>query len=272
MSFRFVGAVYQDAKDQALSSPEGVACTGRYVVVADTGHARLLTYTLREGGTVAFASEVKLRQLTSPVRVQVDSKGNVLALDRKSGRIVRVDAGGGFGGFVDLKGTAVTPAVVAFKLDAADNLYVVDMASGKLLVSDLAGTVKRTLDLPKGSMIMDVAVDVGGVVYVVDGVGATLWSAAKDATAFAPLGKSLKDRMSFASYLTAYQGKLVLVDQNGMGLVLLGVDGSYLGRQLALGSGEGSLYYPSQLCINESGDSFIADRGNNRIQQFTTAK
>ncbi len=39
-----------------------------------------------------------------------------------------------------------------------------------------------------------------------------------------------------------------------------------------MGWKEGLLYYPSQLCINEKGEIFIADRNNNRIQIFTVVQ
>jgi hypothetical protein len=171
---------------------------------------------------------VRLGQLPSPVRLQVDRKGNLLALDGKSHRIVRVDASGGFG-IPGGEGAAGRPVVAAFKLDADDNLYLLDIGSGKVLVADPAGIVMRQLDLPKGALVTDIAVDGGGSIYAVDGVGATVWSAARDATAFAQLGRSLKDRMSFPAYAVAHQGKLILVDQYGMGLVVIGLDGSYLG-------------------------------------------
>jgi DNA-binding beta-propeller fold protein YncE len=272
LAFSYTASIYQDAKEVALRSPEGVACTGGSLVVADTGNRRLLTFALKESGIIAQTGEVKLGQLPSPVRIQVDGKGNLLVLDGKSHKIVRVDANGGFGGFVELKGAPAAPMILGFKLDSADNVYALDVASGKVLVADSTGTVTRAVDLPKGLVISDVAVDGGGTIYALDGVGATVWSAAKGATAFTQLGKSLKDRMSFPSYVVAHQGKLILVDQHGMGLVVLGLDGSYLGRQLAIGWSDGFVYYPSQLCINEKGESFIADRGNNRVQQFSTGR
>jgi hypothetical protein len=35
-----------------------------------------------------------------------------------------------------------------------------------------------------------------------------------------------------------------------------------------MGWNEGLLYYPSQMCISEKGEAFIADRGNSRVQVF----
>jgi hypothetical protein len=53
---------------------------------------------------------------------------------------------------------------------------------------------------------------------------------------------------------------------------MLSQDGSFLGRQLSMGWNEGLLYYPTQMCINEKGEAFIADRGNSRIQIFMVVK
>jgi hypothetical protein len=265
----YASSIYQDAKEAPLLGPEGVACSGSSFAVADTGHGRLLTFTLKEGGAVAQTGEVKLAQLPVPVRLQADSKGNLLALDAKSHKIARINPGGAFAGYLDLKGAPAGAVIVAFKLDAADSVFALDVANGKLLQADADGTVARQVDLPRGPVFTDLAV-VAGTVYAVDGVGATVWTAEKGATAFKQLGGSLKDRMSYPAYLTAFQGKLLLVDQHGMGIVALGLDGTYLGRQLALGWNDGSVYYPSQLCLNENGDAFLADRGNNRVQLFTT--
>jgi len=60
--------------------------------------------------------------------------------------------------------------------------------------------------------------------------------------------------------------------ENGSGIIILGQDGSFLGRQLSMGWNEGLLYYPTQMCINEKGEVFIADRGNSRVQIFTLVK
>jgi hypothetical protein len=62
------------------------------------------------------------------------------------------------------------------------------------------------------------------------------------------------------------------VDENGAGIVILGQDGSFLGRQLTMGWNEGLLYYPSQMCINDKDEAFIADTGNSRVQVFSIVR
>lgn len=267
---RLQRTVYTDGADVQLRRPEGVACDDRgALVVADTGNARLLVYSFKDG-TLDGGTQVKLSQLPYPVRVQIDSKGFVLALDRRARKIVKVDAKGAFAGYVEMKGGSgapVTPA--AFKLDASDNVYVLDIVAGRVVVVSQEGRITRELPLPQAAGITDVAVDSGGRVYLVDSVTATVFAAEPSAKAFQPLSKSLKEMISFPTYLTPdNRGKLYLVDQNGNGIVRLGTDGAFLGRELAIGASEGSVYYPGQLCLTADGDVFLADRDNNRVQVF----
>jgi len=39
-----------------------------------------------------------------------------------------------------------------------------------------------------------------------------------------------------------------------------------------MGWNEGLLYFPSQMCINDNGEVFIADRDNSRVQIFSLVK
>ncbi len=265
--------IYIDAKEGALSAPEGVACTDSgYLVVADTGNHRLVTYAYKDG-RLSGGAEVKLAQLTVPLRAQVDTKGNVLALDGKTRKVVRVGANGTFEAWIQPKDVKGEVVVGAFKLDPSDAVYLLDVAGKRVVVTDMAGKVAREIPLPPESgVVTDIAVDQAGILYAVDAVNAVVWSAEKGATSFKPLTKSLKDRMSFPAYLAVGRGRLFLVDQYGSGIVLLGLDGSYQGRQLSIGWSDGLVNYPAQICLREDGVAFVADRFNNRVQAFTTGK
>ena len=269
------GSAYADQLGNALKTPEGVACTdGGQVVVADSGNGRLVTYTWANGkfGGGRF---IRFDELGYPTRVQIDRAGNVLVLDQKGKRIVRVGMEGKFAGFLELKNVPVARGFlpVAFKLDEADNAYVVDVASARVLVLDRAGVFVRQLPLPKGKMVSDVAIDAKGTIYAVDPIGGVIYSAAKGATAFSAFSGSLKEYLNYPVYLTlSERGQLLLVDQNGNGLVVVGPDGSFQGRQLAIGWSEGLVYYPSQICTDGKGTIFVADRNNNRLQVFTSAR
>ncbi len=88
----------------------------------------------------------------------------------------------------------------------------------------------------------------------------------------APFGGSLEQELEFATSLAAADsGHLFIVDQYGDGVVILGPDGSFQGRQGTMGVREGFLRYPSAIAYDPSGMIYIADRNNNRVQVFLIA-
>jgi hypothetical protein len=100
-----------------------------------------------------------------------------------------------------------------------------------------------------------------------------VYSAPKNSTVFSSLTEKLEEDLDFPTSITTDDsGRIYLVDQNGGGIVILGRDGSYQGRQLRMGWKEGFLRYPSQICINKKGEVFIADRENSRVQVFSITK
>jgi sugar lactone lactonase YvrE len=269
VSLTHAATIYADAQQKALKAPEGVACAGNgAVVVADTGNGRLVTYAVREG-VIDGGNAIALEQVPYPTRVQFEGDGKIVVLDRRKKRLARVDLAGKFLGYVEVQGAASSDVVAAFTLDAARNLYVVDVTAAKVWVVDPAGAVTRRIEIPRAAMFMDVTVDSAGTLYAVDALGAMIWSCDKTATTFKPFTKPLKDVMSFPATITATKGRFYVVDQNGSGVVVLGQDGSYLGRRLAIGWTDGLVRYPSQLCITDAGEAIIADRQNNRVQVFS---
>lgn len=265
-----VRTVLTDSSEGALRAPEGVACDDRgAVVVADTGNRRLVTYTWKDG-SLEGGTALRMPQLTHPVRLQIDSKGFVLVLDRRARKILRVDASGAYAGALEPKGTSGTVTPAAFKLDAADTAYVLDVVARKVVVIAADGRVTRELPLPDGARgLTDLAVDAGGKVYLVDAVTAILYAAEPSEKGFKAISPSMKDRISFPGYLTVDgRGRLFVVDQNGNAVVRMGTDGSFQGRDLAWGAADGALDYPAQLCVTGGGDVLVADRNNDRVQVF----
>ena len=91
LKFRQMAPIYVDGKGAGIRQPEGVACRGNALVVADTGNGRLLRYTIA-GDNWTPGGEIVLPQLPSPIRVDVNSKGEIFALDGQSRKIARVAA------------------------------------------------------------------------------------------------------------------------------------------------------------------------------------
>lgn len=270
--FRYVTSVYFDDKGVGFNLPEAVACGANgAVVVGDTGNDRLFRFTIRDK-TVSGGAVIKVPELTAPSRVHLTSKGEILALDGRQRRIVRIGADGEFKGPVAYEGVPAPATIVpkSFAIDAADNLYVLDVFSARVLVLSAQGKFQRALPLPaEAGFISDVAADQAGGLLLLDSVGRRLFAAARDATAFAPLGKDLTDSLAtLPTSLTTSKGVLFIAEGPGSSIVTVGRDGTFLTKQLSLGWEEGAINYPSQVCVNGQDDAFVADRDNSRIQVY----
>jgi hypothetical protein len=270
--FRYVAAVYVDEKGAGLRLPEGVACDGNgQVVVGDTGNNRLVRYTYRDS-TVSGGSAIGIPQLSAPTRVQLNSKGEIYALDSKQRRIVRLSPAGEFKDVVAFDGVPGASTIVtkSFAVDSADNVYVLDVFSERVLVLDALGKFQRALPFPNDTGFgSDLTVDAAGSLLLLDSVGRRMFSAGKDASSFAPFGKKLPESsISLPTSITASKGVIFVGEGSGSGILSFGRDGSFLARQLTMGWDEGSLNHPSQLCINDKDEAFVADRDNSRIQVF----
>jgi sugar lactone lactonase YvrE len=269
---RHVVSIYSDGNGGGMRQPEGLACNDKGVLVADTGRARLLRYSVIER-EVRPVGEIQAPQLSSPIRVQMNSKGEIFVLDGKQRRIARFHANGAFNQYLTPANAPAPTTVVprSFTIDRADHVYVLDVFSGRVLVVDRDGTYRRQIAYPAGhGFFSDLAVDSQGTIYLLDSVKAMVHAARKDANAFAPFTKALRTHLNFATSMTIdARGVLYLVDENGGAIVLVGQDGAVLGRQLAMGWNEGLLRYPAQMCLTDKGQVFVADKGNNRVQVFT---
>jgi hypothetical protein len=271
-----LATVYADEKGAGLHLPEGVACgAGGVVVVGDTGNDRLLRFTYRDR-TLGTVSAIKTTQLTSPSRVQIASKGDIYALDSRQRRIVRLDSNGQFKAALAFDGVPAPAIIVpkSFAIDAADNIYVLDEFSARVLVVDAQGKFQRALALPAGiGFATDVAIDFEGNLLVLDSVKRRIFTAAKGAVAFAQLGGDLTASVAtMPTSIMASKGLLLLAEGNGSTIDLFGRDGRFLSRMLTMGWTEGLLNHPSQLCVSDKDEVFIADRDNSRVQVFQLAR
>lgn len=274
LKFRHITSLYEDDQGLGLKHPEGVACNrDELVIVADTGNARLLQYARKDKTTADVRRVIKVPQISYPVKVSLNSRNEILVLDRKQRRIVRITTAGSFGGYINIQGASVsaTSAPKSFHLDKRDNLYLLDVSSERVIMTDSVGKYLKQFRFPKEfGFFTDLTVDFKGNILLIDSVNARVYTAGSGSSTFSPLTQSLKEYMRFPTHIaTDKRGRIYLVDRNGSRIIILGQDGSYLGRLSAMGWKEGLLNYPSQICLNDSGELFVADTNNSRVQIFS---
>jgi len=273
VKLRYIASVYTDDKGMPLMQPEGVACDNRSLLfVADTGNGRLLRYIFKDQVIETGAVEIKVDQIRYPIKMKMNSRGEIYVLDGKQRTIIRMTPGGEFQNYIVPTGLPSPSSYVTrnFTLDMNDHIYILDIFSQRVLVLDPEGNFLRQISFPEEyGFFSDVAVDSRGSVLLIDSVKAMVYAAARDSASFSPLTESLREYMRFPTSLTTdNRGRVYLVDRNGGSIIILGQDGSFLGGQSGLGYKEGRLNYPSQMCINNRGEAFIADTNNSRVQIF----
>jgi DNA-binding beta-propeller fold protein YncE len=263
-------AIYVGASDVGLRAPGGVGCGEGVLAVADTGNGRILTYSV-DADSVRPGAVLAVPQLPVPVGVAFLSGGELLVLDARSRRIARIRPTGELVGLLDPRGDVVGAVEVrSLAVGPQDRVYVLDVAGWRVLVLDPAGAVERSIAFPEQvGFLSDVAVDDRGDVYVVDSVARRVHVARAGEAALVPLTPSLVEDLDFPTSIDVdAEGRLFVADEHGGGVVILGRDGAFRGRQLSMGWRDGFLRYPSDVCVDSRGRLFVAERGNNRVQMF----
>lgn len=271
VKFKPLGVTNQDSKNVPLKSPEGVACSPTSVLVSDTGNSRLVRYNL-VNDDLKEGIEIRLPQISYPLRIKLTPKGEALVLDGKSRKIVRVAADNTFVAYLDPQNVPEPATIVTRSLtvDTKGNIYLVDILGERILVLDPAGVFLRQLPFPADfGYISDIAVDQRGSLLLLDSLKDRVYRAAANENNFTAMATDLQNYLFFAiSIETDSQGRIYLVDQNDNGVVLLGQDGLFLGRYLNFGWKPGQIFYPAQACLAGNDVFVIADRDNSRVQLF----
>jgi sugar lactone lactonase YvrE len=272
LKLRPTAVLYADEQGVSLSVPQGVGCGGGTTfVVADSGRGRVVRFEV-SGALVQTKGAVAVPELPYPIRADVDAKGALVVLDGKSRRIGRVGSNGTFAGWIDVPAAEGAGSAVlrSFALDPTGRIFALDIAGRRVAVIGPGGALERSIAFPPDAgFATDLTVDPHGTVYVVDGLRRTVYAARKDDKELQAFSKSLSEDLDFPSAIaTDGAGHVFIADQNGGGIVILGPDGSFHGRQSAYGWKEGYLRYPSGLCTNGRGLLVVADRENQRVQVF----
>jgi hypothetical protein len=269
---RYLASAYADGAAVGLRLPEGVACgPDGQIVVGDTGNDRLLRFTYRDKVFTAGA-EMRAPELSAPSRLHLGPNGEIYALDLTRRRVVELGPDGTFRRTLSVTGAPPPSTVVVkdFAVDAEGAIYVLDAFAARVLVLSAGAEFQRTLPLPEEAGFgSGLAVDAAGTIVLLDSTGRRVFAAPKPSAVFAPLGGRLDAILAtMPASITVSRGLILLAEGPGSSIVGLSRDGSFVARQLTRGWREGALDQPSQLCVNDRDELFVADRDNSRVQVF----
>lgn len=272
LKLKFVGSIYTDTAGVPLRTPAGVTIAGDTLLVADSGGKRVLTYNFVNG--VATPDKNIPMAKNFPLMVQQAKNGDFLVLDGLEREVLILGQNGKQKGTLKVKGADGRIVPRSLKSNPDGSLLLLDIFTGRVLVVDEAGNLQRQLPFPKeyGSF-SDTLMDAQKDVFLLDSVAGKIYQAASGSDSFSLWSDGLKEFTNFpTSFASDGRGNLLLTDKYGSGLAIIGPDGKFAGRKLNMGWTEGQLYYPSQISISDTGQVFIADTANHRIQQFSIAE
>jgi len=281
--------------------PSGVAVDGSgNVFVADSGNHRVQKLTLssnawNEWGKSGGGPGVGLGEFLAPSGVAVDGSGNVYVTDSAHHRVQKLNPstnawsewkkngagmGNGLGEFNSPFGVAI---------DASGDMYVAD--SGNHRIQKLSGdanawsqwgaTTPDSGSLPGEFLLpLGVAVDGSLNVYVADGGNNRIQKLNLSTNTWSAWGTASGDSGTDLGEFTAPMG--VAVD--GIGNMYVADFGNHRIQKLTLssnawsewgapgggwGGGLGEFFMPTGIAVDGSGNAYVADSGNHRIQKLT---
>ncbi len=266
------------ADSAELGSPWGVAVDGNgNLYIADQGADRIrkvnaatgIITTVAGGGNKGLGDggPADSAELNSPIDVAIDGDGNIYIADLYSSSIRKVDAGTGiittvagndtlgYNGDGGMANQAKLYYPIGVAIDNSGNIYIADLYNLRLrkvdggtgIISTIAGNGTKgyngdgsTADLTELSSPSGIALDASGNIYIADA------------------GNNRVRKVNAAN------GIITTVAGNGYETGFIG-NGGYSGDGGPADAAE--LSSPLGVAVDDSGNIYIADAGNNRIRK-----
>ncbi|MDQ6672880.1 MAG: NHL repeat-containing protein [Chloroflexota bacterium] len=254
------------------------------VYVTDTFNQRVQQFT--NAGTVVTAWGSRLPNLGDPYAldyprgVAVDpNNGNVWVNDTRSGYIKEYSSSGTF--IQDWGGIGSAPGqffyAVGITVGPDGTLYITDSANARLQVTDQAGNVKHVFTC--GDLTSHPWAYTGCNGSALDAVG-NIYATNTNKNridVFSPTGSLLRSIGSTAPggrlntpYGVAIAGTSLYVTEAGANRVSkFNINGAYVGQWGSLGTGHGQLNRPLGIAVDTTGNIYVNDYGNDRIEVFS---
>jgi tripartite motif-containing protein 71 len=256
-----------------LAYPRGIATdTAGNVYVTNTGDDRIDVFD-RSGGLLRSfgASGRSNGQFNTPLGVGADASGIRAVADSVNGRVQLLNPDGSIAtawGAI-APGPTILPNPVAVAFDAAGNGYVLDQRRARILVFDRAsGLMTRTIGSQgsgPGNMLdpSALAITPGGTISVAD-------TGNQRIVRFTTAGEYLGARTDIGPAVgiaVTPDGSRTYVNDKRY-IRVLDANGTEITEFGGLGNKIGKLAAPAQIALDPGGNLWVADRGNNRVQEF----
>ncbi|HEV7806927.1 MAG TPA: NHL repeat-containing protein [Solirubrobacteraceae bacterium] len=256
-----------------LAYPRAIAVDAAGLLyVTNTGNDRIDVFD-RSGGLLRSfgASGRATGQFNTPLGVGADAAGLRFVADSVNGRVQVLDPAGAIAAVwgSPAPGPTILPNPVAVAFDAAGDAYVLDQRRARIIVFDRASGLPERTIASQGSgpgRLLDpsaLAITPGGTIYVADTGNERV---ARFTTAGDYLG-ARTDAGPLVGIAVTPDGSRVYVNDKRY-IRVLDADGEAITEFGGRGNTLGKLASPAQIALDAAGNLWVADRGNNRVQQF----
>ncbi len=225
------------------------------------------------------------RQDGKPYGVAIDSAGNMYVSNSDKNKVFKVSPAGSiitsWGGSGSGDGQFAKPMHVA--LDSSGNVYVADSENYRIQKFSSAGNFIAKWGSNGSSdgqfnKPMGVAVDSSGNVYVVDTFNHRVQKFDSSGNFISKWGSfgSADDQFSYpAGAAIDSSGNIYIADGNNNRIMKFSSPGVLVGKWVSgsgsSGQGNGEFFNPESIAVDSSGNAYVADTANNRIQKLTTS-
>ncbi len=262
-----------------FSSPSGLAASRGLLYIADAGNSRVQILTADGIFVSQITVKTKKDEMKEPIDVAVDLQNRIYVLDTDDNKVRVFDAAGAqinaFGS--KGKGTDGFNGPESLAVDGFGMIYVSDRGNYKLKKFDsqgkLLGSIGSEGDGPgQFRRTSGVDVDRDGKVYALDAGKNTLQAFSCECGAAPPLSPAsplptIEPAKEIAGAANALALDKRLWGLSGDSIAALGV---ISGRKIgSTGTEPGLLKNPRGLAVDGSGNFWVADTGNDRVQRFS---
>jgi autotransporter-associated beta strand protein len=209
--------------------------------------------------------------------VAIDSSGNIYVADGVLDRVQKFNSSGTyvsqFGSTGTGDGQFDTPFGIA--IDPSDNIYVVDGVNSRVQKFDSSGTYVSkfgTLGTGNGQFTnpRGIAIDSSGNIFVVDAWNHRIEKFDSSGNYISQFNDTAGFSYPTGIHIDAYDN-IYIADQGHSVISKFNSSGTFIADIATNGATDGLVNQAYNLSSNSSGDIYILDTYNKRIQKFTTA-
>jgi len=277
----YVRQVTAGTSPLSIKAPDGVTTdsTG-HAWVADTESSRVDEYSASTGEYLnRFGTEgTGNGQFRKPQGISTDSEGHVWVADTGNNRIEELSSSGSYIKAFGSEGTETGKfkKPTALAIDSSGNIWVAD--SGNNRVQEFSATGEYLREYTEASMNPEgIAADASGDVWVSDTGLNKVTELSSTAKVLGTLGSGLKGsgngQFNESAGIAISGERAYIVDRGNhriqeFQLRLTAGEGEYVSQFGTAGTGNGQLTLPQGAAVDKEGHVWIADSGNNRVQEF----